>query len=81
MTAGIVSSQMARAATEHLLELGHTTVHHLAGPQRWYSARDRLDGWREALAAHGRAEPPPPRETGRPPPATRPAVNFSPTPV
>ncbi|MFF7927954.1 LacI family DNA-binding transcriptional regulator [Streptomyces mirabilis] len=58
VTAGIVSSQMARAATEHLLELGHTTVHHLAGPQRWYSARDRLDGWREALAAHGRAEPP-----------------------
>ena len=58
VTAGIVSGQMARAATEHLLELGHTTVHHLAGPQRWYSARDRLDGWREALAAHGRAEPP-----------------------
>jgi DNA-binding LacI/PurR family transcriptional regulator len=49
---------MARAATEHLLELGHTTVHHLAGPQRWYSARDRLDGWRAALAARGRVEPP-----------------------
>ncbi|MFF3849375.1 LacI family DNA-binding transcriptional regulator [Streptomyces sp. NPDC002328] len=58
LTAGIVSGQMARAATEHLLELGHATVHHLAGPQRWYSARDRLDGWRSALAAHGRAEPP-----------------------
>ena len=58
VTAGIVSSQMARAATEHLLELGHTTVHHLAGPQRWYSARDRLDGWRTALAVHGRAQPP-----------------------
>jgi DNA-binding LacI/PurR family transcriptional regulator len=57
VTAGIVSGQMARAATEHLLELGHATVHHLAGPQRWYSARDRLDGWRSALAAHGRAEP------------------------
>jgi hypothetical protein len=40
---------MARAATEHLLDLGHPTVHHLAGPQRWYSARDRLDGWRAAL--------------------------------
>lgn len=57
MTGGIVSGQMARAATEHLLELGHRTVHHLAGPQRWWSARDRLDGWRAALAAHGRAEP------------------------
>ncbi|GGM94592.1 transcriptional regulator [Streptomyces fuscichromogenes] len=58
VTAGIVSGQMARAATEHLLELGHPTVHHLAGPQRWYSARDRLDGWRSALAAHGRPRPP-----------------------
>ncbi|WP_326719543.1 LacI family DNA-binding transcriptional regulator [Streptomyces sp. NBC_00243] len=58
VTGGIVSGQMARAATEHLLELGHNTVHHLAGPQRWYSARDRLDGWRVALAAHGREEPP-----------------------
>ncbi|MFF4117126.1 LacI family DNA-binding transcriptional regulator [Streptomyces sp. NPDC001714] len=58
VTAGIVSSQMARAATEHLLELGHSTVHHLAGPQRWYSARDRLDGWRSALAARGLVPPP-----------------------
>lgn len=45
-------------ATEHLLDLGHVTVHHLAGPQRWYSARDRLEGWRAALAAQGRSEPP-----------------------
>ncbi|MFJ1967964.1 LacI family DNA-binding transcriptional regulator [Streptomyces sp. NPDC087903] len=49
---------MARAATEHLLDLGHATVHHLAGPQRWYAARDRLEGWRAALTAHGRHEPP-----------------------
>ena len=33
------------------------TVHHLAGPQRWFAARDRLEGWRAALAAHGRDEP------------------------
>ncbi|WP_078916636.1 LacI family DNA-binding transcriptional regulator [Streptomyces viridochromogenes] len=49
---------MARAAVEHLLDLGHPTVHHLAGPQRWYAAKDRLEGWRAALAAHGREEPP-----------------------
>jgi DNA-binding LacI/PurR family transcriptional regulator len=49
---------MARAAVEHLLDLGHATVHHLAGPQRWYAAKDRLQGWRAALAAHGRDEPP-----------------------
>ncbi|MGI3197746.1 LacI family DNA-binding transcriptional regulator [Streptomyces phaeochromogenes] len=49
---------MARAAVEHLLDLGHVTVHHLAGPQRWYAAKDRLEGWRATLAAHGRDEPP-----------------------
>jgi DNA-binding LacI/PurR family transcriptional regulator len=58
LTAGIVSDQLARAVTEHLLDLGHTTVHHLAGPLRWYAARDRLAGWRTTLAAHGRREPP-----------------------
>ncbi|MFJ9896463.1 LacI family DNA-binding transcriptional regulator [Streptomyces sp. NPDC091280] len=59
LTAGDGADLMARTATEHLLELGHMTVHHLAGPQRWYAARDRLDGWRATLTAHGRAVPPP----------------------
>jgi DNA-binding LacI/PurR family transcriptional regulator len=48
---------MARAAVDHLLDLGHPTVHHLAGPQRWHAAKDRLEGWRAALAARGRDEP------------------------
>jgi DNA-binding LacI/PurR family transcriptional regulator len=58
LTVGVAADVLARAATEHLLQLGHRTVHHLAGPQRWYAARDRLDGWCAALRAHGRAEPP-----------------------
>ncbi|AVV44139.1 LacI family DNA-binding transcriptional regulator [Streptomyces sp. ID05-04B] len=58
VTAGLVSHRLAAALTEHLLQLGHVTVHHLAGPQRWYAARDRLEGWRATLAAHGRREPP-----------------------
>ena len=58
VTAGVGADLLARAATEHLLDLGHLTVHHLAGPQRWYAARDRLVGWRAALAANGRDEPP-----------------------
>ncbi|WP_406481690.1 LacI family DNA-binding transcriptional regulator [Streptomyces sp. NBC_01615] len=58
LAAGVGAEQMARTVTEHLLDLGHLTVHHLAGPQRWYAARDRLDGWRAALTAHGRDEPP-----------------------
>lgn len=57
LAAGVGADLMARAATEHLLELGHATVHHLAGPQRWFAARDRLEGWRSTLAAHGRAVP------------------------
>ncbi|KOU73242.1 transcriptional regulator [Streptomyces sp. MMG1533] len=58
LTAGDGADLMARTATEHLLDLGHTTVHHLAGPQRWFAARDRLEGWRSALTARGRDVPP-----------------------
>lgn len=58
MTVGVASDALARAATDHLLKLGHATVHHLAGPQRWHAARDRLNGWRAALRAQCRAEPP-----------------------
>ncbi|MFF4506786.1 LacI family DNA-binding transcriptional regulator [Streptomyces sp. NPDC001401] len=57
LTAGNGADLMARTATEHLLDLGHMTVHHLAGPGRWYAARDRLEGWRAALTAHGRDVP------------------------
>ncbi len=57
VTAG-VSADLARVATEHLLELGHATVHHLAGPQRWFAARDRLEGWRATLRGRGLHEPP-----------------------
>ncbi|CCQ17899.1 Transcriptional regulator, LacI family [Rhodococcus sp. AW25M09] len=48
----------ARAATAHLLELGHSAVWHVAGPLGWYEAVDRVAGWR---AAHEEAgiEPPP----------------------
>ncbi|MFJ4539711.1 LacI family DNA-binding transcriptional regulator [Streptomyces tibetensis] len=58
IAAGVDSEALARAATEHLLDLGHPTVHHLAGPERWFAARDRLAGWRQALAARGREQPP-----------------------
>ncbi|MFF9810524.1 LacI family DNA-binding transcriptional regulator [Streptomyces coeruleorubidus] len=54
---GVGAELLARTATEHLLDLGHTTVHHLAGPERWFAARDRLEGWRSALTARGRERP------------------------
>lgn len=48
-----------RAATEHLLALGHRTVWHVAGPADWNDARGRVDGWRAALEAAGAEVPPP----------------------
>ncbi|MDX3659098.1 LacI family DNA-binding transcriptional regulator [Streptomyces sp. ID05-26A] len=57
VTAGVRGHEMAQAATEHLLALGHTTVHHVAGPQRWFAARERLEGWQAALAAANVPEP------------------------
>ncbi|MDQ0605133.1 DNA-binding LacI/PurR family transcriptional regulator [Streptomyces canus] len=58
LTVGVGAHELARAATEHLLDLGHSTVHHLAGPRRWYATKDRIEGWRAALAARGAHEPP-----------------------
>jgi DNA-binding LacI/PurR family transcriptional regulator len=49
----------ARAATAHLLELGHRTVHHVSGPTAWYSARARQDAWRAALEQAGAVVPEP----------------------
>ncbi|MFJ1792988.1 LacI family DNA-binding transcriptional regulator [Kitasatospora griseola] len=47
----------AETATRHLLDLGHRTVHHLAGPAGWLESQDRQEGWRRALKAAGRAAP------------------------
>ncbi|WP_042406680.1 LacI family DNA-binding transcriptional regulator [Streptacidiphilus carbonis] len=58
VTSGVGSELLGRAATEHLLDLGHATVHHVAGPQRWYAAKDRLEGWRAALKERGKTAPP-----------------------
>jgi DNA-binding LacI/PurR family transcriptional regulator len=55
---GLDGVAAGRVATEHLLSLGHQTVWHVAGPQRWWSAQDRASGWRQTLAAAGRSEPP-----------------------
>ena len=58
LTVSVGARELARAATEHLLELGHDTVHHLAGPRKWYATKDRIEGWRAALAARDAHEPP-----------------------
>lgn len=47
----------ARLATEHLLTLGHESVHHLAGPENSFAAAERARGWADALSAAGRDRP------------------------
>ncbi len=51
----------AAAATRYLIELGHDTVAHIAGPATSFAAAERERGWREALETAGRAIPAPVR--------------------
>ncbi|ACV07776.1 LacI family DNA-binding transcriptional regulator [Jonesia denitrificans] len=44
-------------AVRHLLGLGHTTVHHLAGPVDSSPAGVRIQAWRDTLTAHDRMIP------------------------
>ncbi len=43
----------SRLAIEHLINLGHQRIAHIAGPQGWHSARRRLESFRDTLAGHG----------------------------
>lgn len=49
LTAGVDQIAGARLATNHLLDLGHLSVHHLPGPSDWLEAAARREGWRMAL--------------------------------
>ncbi len=48
---GVDQEAGARLATRHLLDLGHRTVHHVAGPTDSSEARGRIVGWRAELEA------------------------------
>jgi len=41
-------------ATQHLLELGRQHIGHISGPLEWWEARQRKQGWQEALQGAGR---------------------------
>ena len=57
-TVQIDNAAGARMATQHLLDLGHATVHHVAGPADWPEAQERIEGWRRTLYAAGAVVPP-----------------------
>ncbi len=47
----------ATAATRYLLDQGHQTVYHVAGPASCLDAKERLDGWRQVILEAGGHEP------------------------
>lgn len=52
-TAAVDQRLGAKLAVDHLIALGHRSIAHLAGPLDWYDAREREQGWREALTSAG----------------------------
>ena len=53
----IDQEQGARDAVRHLLDLGHRSVAHVAGPIDWLDAAARLRGWWNELSSAGVAVP------------------------
>ncbi len=50
---GIDNAAIGRLATEHLLAGGARHVGIVTGPRTWWEAEQRLQGWRETIAAAG----------------------------
>ena len=50
---GTTNWQGGMAATRHLAELGHRRIAAIGGPERFWSANARLDGYRTALLRRG----------------------------
>ena len=57
-TIGIDNYAGGRQATEHLLALGRRRIGHVSGPLEWREARDRRDGWWDAIRESGSAAGP-----------------------
>jgi DNA-binding LacI/PurR family transcriptional regulator len=52
-TVGVDQVAGAELGTRHLVDLGHTEIIHVAGPQSWTEARARLAGYQQAMYASG----------------------------
>lgn len=58
-SAAVDNAAGAAQATRYLLDLGHPTVHHVAGPASWLDAQERVTGWRRTLRDARAPEPEP----------------------
>lgn len=56
---GIDQAAGSTLVVDHLLDLGHRTVHHVRGPLDSGPGNQRADAWREALLARGAPVPEP----------------------
>ncbi len=52
--ASVDNRRGGQIATQHLIDQGYTTIGLITGPMDWWEARERAQGWRDALAAAGR---------------------------
>ena len=52
-TVSVDQEHGARIVAQHLLDLGHTDMVHIAGPAHWFDARARARGWHELLSEIG----------------------------
>ncbi|MEV7973648.1 LacI family DNA-binding transcriptional regulator [Cellulomonas sp. NPDC089187] len=59
VSVGVDQRAGARDLARHLIDLGHREIVHLAGPQDWFDARDRLTGWQDECRAAGLTPPDP----------------------
>lgn len=53
LSVGVDQIAGARAATEHLIGLGHRAIDHVSGPMTWTEARGRRTGYEAAMRAAG----------------------------
>ncbi|MDT5299596.1 MAG: hypothetical protein QOG79_2838 [Mycobacterium sp.] len=55
LSVGVDQIDGARQATQHLIDLGHRAIHHIAGPMTYTEAKGRRTGYEEAMRAAGLA--------------------------
>lgn len=53
LSVGVDQIDGARQATQHLIDLGHRAIDHIAGPMPWTEAKGRLTGYEDTMHAAG----------------------------